>query len=68
MLSQPEGPETAGNSILYYSVDDVEAAYRTMAGHGAAFEEAPRCQVEGKDAWLAICRDSEGNLPGLVNG
>jgi methylmalonyl-CoA/ethylmalonyl-CoA epimerase len=27
MLSEPEGPDTAGNSILYYGVPDVAAAH-----------------------------------------
>ena len=70
MLTQPEGPETAGNSILYYGVQDVAEAYRLMTERGVTFEEEPRCiaQVEGRDIWLAICRDSEGNLLGLISG
>jgi methylmalonyl-CoA/ethylmalonyl-CoA epimerase len=32
MLSRPEGPETAGNSILYYGVDDVAASVEAMRG------------------------------------
>ena len=69
MLSQPEGPETVGNSILYYAVADIDAAHRSMAASGVEFEEAPRCiaKVEGKDVRLAICRDSEGNLIGLMS-
>ncbi|HEY5721658.1 MAG TPA: VOC family protein [Allosphingosinicella sp.] len=70
MLSRAEGPETAGNSILYYGVEDVDSAYRAMQAQGVAFDEAPRCiaQVEGRDIWLAVCRDSEGNLLGLISG
>jgi methylmalonyl-CoA/ethylmalonyl-CoA epimerase len=70
MLSRPEGDGPTANSILYYGVDDVEAAHRALAGQGVAFEEAPRCiaQVDGKDVWLAVCHDSEGNLLGLISG
>ena len=70
MLSRPEGPDTAGNSILYYGVEDVDSAYRAMKEQSVDFEEAPRCiaQVEGRDIWLAVCRDSEGNLLGLISG
>ena len=70
MLSRPEGPETSGSSILYYGVDDVEAAYREMLGKGIAFEEPPRriAEVDGKPIHLAVCRDSEGNLLGLISG
>jgi methylmalonyl-CoA/ethylmalonyl-CoA epimerase len=69
MLSQPEGPETAGNSILYYAVEDIAAAHASLADKGIAFEEAPRCiaRVGDRDVWLAICRDSEGNLLGLMS-
>jgi methylmalonyl-CoA/ethylmalonyl-CoA epimerase len=70
MLSRPEGAEATGSSILYYGVEDVDAAWRTMRDLGAAFDEEPRCiaQVEGRDIWLAVCRDSEGNLLGLISG
>jgi methylmalonyl-CoA/ethylmalonyl-CoA epimerase len=70
MLSRPEGPEAAGNSILYYGVDDVEAAYAEMRERGVSFEEPPRkiAELEGKPIHLAVCRDSEGNLLGLISG
>ena len=69
MLSQPEGPETAGSSILYYGVDDVRAAQAALEAAGAGFDEPARCiaQVGDRDVWLAITRDSEGNLIGLMS-
>ena len=69
MLSQPEGPETVGNSILYYAVPDAAAASRALAAQGVTFEEEAKCiaRVAGRDIWLAICRDSEGNLLGLMS-
>ena len=69
MLSQPEGPETAGNSILYYGVEDVAASHRALMSSGVIFEEAPKiiARVEGRDVWLAVARDSEGNLIGLMS-
>lgn len=70
MLSRPEGPDTAGSSILYYGVEDVEAAYREIQAAGVSFDEAPRliATVEGRDIHLAICRDGEGNRLGLISG
>ena len=69
MLSRPEGTES-GSSILYYGFDDVQAAHQALVDQGVDFEEPPRCiaRVEGKDIWLAVCRDSEGNLLGLISG
>ena len=70
MLSRPEAPETGGSSILYYGVADVDSAYETMRAKGVAFDEPPRriAEVDGKPIHLAICRDSEGNLLGLIDG
>ena len=69
MLSRPEGPETADNSILYYAVEDAEAAHRRLSDDGVQFEEEPKriATVGGKDIWLAIARDSENNLIGLMS-
>ena len=68
MLSRPEGPESAG-SILYYAVDDAAAAQREFAGDGIIFDEEARCiaRVGDRDIWLAVCRDGEGNLIGLMS-
>ena len=68
MLSRPEGPETAA-SILYYAVADARAAQQALAADGIAFEEEARCiaRVGDNEVWLAICRDSEGNLLGLMS-
>ena len=70
MLSRPEGADSAGSSIIYYGVEDVAAAHRSLADAGVAFDEGPRriAEVDGKPIDLAVCRDSEGNLIGLISG
>jgi methylmalonyl-CoA/ethylmalonyl-CoA epimerase len=57
-------------TILYYAVDDVTAAHAVLAAAGAAFDEPPRVvgRVDGRDVWLAICRDPHGNAVGLISG
>jgi methylmalonyl-CoA/ethylmalonyl-CoA epimerase len=69
MLSRPEGPETAANSILYYSADNVAAAYAALVAKGVVFEQAPHVvgRLGDTEVTLAICRDSEGNLLGLMS-
>ena len=69
MLSRPEEPETAAGSILYYAVPDAAAAEAELEAAGIAFEEQARCiaRVGDRDVWLAVCRDSEGNLVGLMS-
>src|SRR5688572_2210114 len=69
MLSQPEGPDTAAGSILYYGVPDARQACAALAGQGIMFEQEAHCiaRVGDNDIWLAICRDSEGNMLGLMS-
>jgi len=69
MLSQPEGPETAGNSILYYAVDDAQAAHDALIAQGVTFDAEAHVvgRLGDKEVSLAVCRDSEGNLLGLMS-
>jgi methylmalonyl-CoA/ethylmalonyl-CoA epimerase len=69
MLSQPEGPETAAASIIYYSVADAAEAQRALVAAGTAFEADAHiiARLGDKDLWLAVARDSEGNLIGLMS-
>jgi len=69
MLSPPEGPETAAASIVYYAVPDAAAAQRALAADGITFEADAHfiARVGAHDLWLAVARDSEGNLIGLTS-
>src|SRR4028119_527596 len=42
MLSRPEGPETAANSILYYAVEDAAAAHDGPVRQGVVFGQPRR--------------------------
>ena len=69
MLAPPEGPETSGSSIVYYEVGDIDSAHAALAEAGVEFESEPHfiARVGDRDLWLAICRDTEGNLLGLMS-
>ena len=69
MLAPPEGPETHGISIVYYQIEDIRAAHRALADQGVAFESEPHfiAKLGASDLWLAICRDPDGNMVGLMN-
>ena len=69
MLSRPETLDQAKASILYYSVPDAQAACAALAADGVEIAEAARCiaRVGGKDIWLGIANDGEGNLLGLMS-
>jgi methylmalonyl-CoA/ethylmalonyl-CoA epimerase len=55
-------------SILYYQVEDIDAAHKRLAARGVSFERAPH--VIHRDAnhelWMAFFRDSEENLLALM--
>ncbi len=70
MLSRPEGagtPERAG--LLYYVVPDIALAHSRLLERGVEFVEAPRmvARLPDHDLWLAVLRDSEGNLLALMS-
>jgi catechol 2,3-dioxygenase-like lactoylglutathione lyase family enzyme len=71
MLDQPSEPlpRGVGTSILYYGVDDIQAAHAALVGRGVPFEEAPHmiANLGDRDLWMGAFRDSEGNLLGLMS-
>lgn len=68
MLTPSEGGQGAGTSILYYAVDDIQRAYAWMSARGVHFDAEPRivARMADRDLWIATCRDSEGNVLGLM--
>lgn len=70
MLSVPEGSNaTAQGPTLYYQVEDLHSAWRALSDRGARFLDEPHCiaRLPDHDLWMTFCRDSEGNLVGLMS-
>jgi methylmalonyl-CoA/ethylmalonyl-CoA epimerase len=70
MLGRPDRPELDHPpSILYYRVDDIQAAHATLTARGVSFEQAPvrAHRAEDHDLWLAFLRDMDGNLLALMS-
>lgn len=69
MLSTPQGAGTiGGNSILYFTVSDIEAVHSTVVARGAKNERDPQLAAKMPDheLWTAFIRDPDGNLVGLM--
>jgi len=69
MLSTPQGAGAVGaNSILYFSVVDIEATHAAMIERGSATERAPQlaAKMRDHDLWIGFLRDPDGNLVGLM--
>jgi predicted enzyme related to lactoylglutathione lyase len=70
MLTLPEGPEAGrGTSIVYYVVDDIQAAHAGMRARGVNFLTPPGviARMPDHDLWMAGFRDSEGNVLELMS-
>ena len=70
MLSPPEKPEfDHPSSILYFKVDNIQAAYDGLVHRAVKIEDQPHvvARMPDHDLWLAEFRDSEGNLMALMS-
>lgn len=69
MLAPPESPADAHPaSILYYKVEDIDAAYDTLRQRGVEFVDTPHliARMDTHDLWMVFLRDSERNMLGLM--
>ena len=70
MLAQPEKEgEAKSASVLYFSVPDIQAAYKRMKERGAVFEGEPHmiAKMPTHDLWMVFFRDTEDNLMGMMS-
>jgi predicted enzyme related to lactoylglutathione lyase len=70
MLGLPEGEGTSHPaSLIYYRVEDIDAAHAELAGRGIVFESAPHlvAKMAEQELWMAFFPDSEGNTLALMS-
>lgn len=69
MLTTPQGAGSVGhNSILYFTVSDIEATHRAVVHRGATDERSPQltATMDDHELWTSFVRDPDGNLVGLM--
>jgi methylmalonyl-CoA/ethylmalonyl-CoA epimerase len=73
MLSLPErsGP-VAGQqfgAVLYYAVDDIQAAAAALEARGVRFEQPPHivARLPHADLWMAFLRDPDGHVLAIMS-
>lgn len=69
MLTLPEGEGRDNHtSVLYYEVEDLDAAAAAVRARGVTFEQEPHkvAQLEDAELWMGFLRDPGGNLVGLM--
>ena len=65
MLSRAETPEEDHpGSVLYFKVEDIDAAHAELGSRGVQFEGPPHriADMGSYELWMAFFRDSEANL------
>ena len=70
MLSPAETPEfDHPGSVIYYKVEDIDAAHGALKEKGVTFIDAPHliAKMPDHDLWMAFLKDSEGNVLGLMD-
>jgi catechol 2,3-dioxygenase-like lactoylglutathione lyase family enzyme len=69
MLVEPEGRDFGGVSAIYYRVDDIGRAVRTMESRGVTFDDQPHVvhRDPAHDLWMAFFRDPDGNVLALMS-
>lgn len=62
-LGVPESEEFRSKSTIYFSVDDVDAAYEELRERGVSFRGAPHLinKTESSELWMAFFTDPDGN-------
>jgi len=69
MLAAAEAPEfDHPSSIIYFTVDRIDAAYEALCARGVAFQGPPHVvhRSPGSELWMAFFHDSEENMLALM--
>lgn len=63
MLTPPEGQFDGTGSVLYFEVDDIGDAYRTLKERGVEFIDEPHiiADMGTYDLWMCFFRDPDRN-------
>lgn len=68
-LGAPESAEFRSNPILYFQVDDLDEAFRTLKERGVDFRDEPHliARMEDHELWMAFLKDPDGNNLALMS-
>jgi len=70
MLGQNEGAASKpAGVVLYFDVDDLDAAFASLRERGAAVDGEPHfiAKLGAKELWMAFLRDPDGHLFALMS-
>ncbi|HWG21270.1 MAG TPA: VOC family protein [Terracidiphilus sp.] len=69
MLGTAEANAPRGGTILYFKVEDIQAVYAHLQGHGVEFLQAPHlvAKMPDHDLWMTFLKDPDGNVLGAMS-
>jgi predicted enzyme related to lactoylglutathione lyase len=70
LISKAESPELDHpSSVIYFEVDDIQKTVADLSSREVKIQNKPHIvgQLGDQDVWVAIFRDSEDNLVGLMS-
>lgn len=68
MLDVPIGKSGPSTSIIYFRVEDINAAQEELAARAVAFDDAPHLihKSDDQELWMCFFHDTEGNNLALM--
>lgn len=66
---QRKDPPLPEDSILYFTVADIEAAHQDLAGRGVVFQQPPHRihrHTDGTEDWMAFFSDPDGRTLAIM--
>jgi methylmalonyl-CoA/ethylmalonyl-CoA epimerase len=68
MLNTPEGAFDHPGSVLYFTVDDINAMHAALVAKGVTFVREPHliAKLPDREVWMAFFEDTEGNTLALM--
>ncbi len=69
MLDGPAEAQAGQSSVIYYKVDDLDAAFERLSDRGVVFEAKPHliAKLPDHELWMAFFRDPDSNLLALMS-
>ena len=67
-IGVPESEEFRSRSTIYFSVEDIDAAYAKLRERGVSFRGAPHLidRTQSSELWMAFFTDADGNNLALM--
>jgi catechol 2,3-dioxygenase-like lactoylglutathione lyase family enzyme len=69
-FARERGDEPGEQNVLYFTVEDINAACGELKGRGVEFAQEPQMIVrheDGTEEWMAFFKDCEGQVLGLMS-